>query len=106
MSDANKLADTIGDRVADMARAWAAREKAARERRAAMTPDEAADDEYRSEAMGTLMHHIANPGAYPQYNLPNVNIHSVSEALQSPARAEYVRRRADEIRKERETAMR
>jgi hypothetical protein len=100
MSDSPNVPDTIGDRVADMARAWRELENAATTRRASMTPEEAADDEYTSEANGTLMHHIANPGAFPQYNIAT-GIRAVSEALQSPARIAYIQRRSKEIRAER-----
>jgi hypothetical protein len=96
MSDAK-----IGDVVAATARAWVERDRFFRDQRATMTPEEAADDEYHGEAMGGLLHQMANPGAFPQYNSVNGNMGAITEALASPARLAYVQRRSKEIRAER-----
>jgi hypothetical protein len=97
MSDDTK----IGDVVAATARAWVERDRFFRDQRALMTPEQAADNEYHGEAMGGLLHQMANPGAFPQYNRVNGNMDAITEALASPARIAYVQRRAKEIRAER-----
>lgn len=89
----------IGEHVAFSAEMRARADKAVRESRAQMTPEEAANDEYWSEATDRKMIELTKPRE-ERRSLEAIQADH-DEATTSPWRAEYIKRRAEEIRKER-----
>jgi hypothetical protein len=88
-----------GEYVAFLAECRVMGERAAREMRARMTPEEAANDEYWSEATSRQLAELAKPRE-ERRSIEAIRADH-DEAIASPARAEYIKRRAEEIRQER-----